>query len=185
MAYPVEVPRQGLYEASTTQLHPLGTVCAFNEDIGNGVKHRVYARYMGANNASIPAGQVVAYANNGTDSPYYCDTAPVANVSLHGQLVAGINCASMQASGTRGYGWVAFQGPITAASLGESIASNVTSQHLVAISSAGVLRTVVTNPVTSAADDHSLLIGRLGFTASTLSRSLAPVAGAYVTLFHK
>jgi hypothetical protein len=186
MAWPIEVPQQGLYEASNTQKHPLGDVAKFEVDLGDGVNRMVLARYMMNGNAtSIAVGQAVGFAGNAT-AIGQVDTAALNNASGYG-VVAGVNCASLlgtnTSNGSTGYCWVAFQGPVTCASLNASVNSNGVS--VVTANSLGVMVATGSTVAQSAAATAARLMGQAGFTVSTQTRSKAPVAGAFVNLFMK
>jgi len=92
--YPITATAQGLYEASTTRKHVLGTIAAFNE--AEGV---VYARYMSnALAASIPAGLVV---NQGSVAGGF-HTDAVADVGNHVNIL-GVVCASCASTAGSGF----------------------------------------------------------------------------------
>ena len=187
MSYPVEVPAQGLYEASTTQRHALGDLGKFQVTLG-GAKYNVLAKYVANNNAaSIAQGFAVGHPFDNDAKPYAVDTAVYANVSAirGGGAGVGIICASMEGTATSlgggGYAWAAFEGPVTAAALAENVAAN--ALLYVSINSAARLASIVTSTATASVALPNM-VGRYGATASTISRaSTTNVAGHFVMLF--
>ena len=183
--YPPAVTGQDLYEASTTPKANLGTIAQFNTTDGV-----VTARYVQwGNNASIAAGFVAAYMLDIDVGAYVVDTAPLAGANAHGSPIAGVLCASMQGTATSnagtGYGWCAFLGPVTNAQLAATLDSNVVSY--VSVNSAAKLGLIASSSsATSAAGADHHIIGRVGATASNITRaSNSGASGAYVVLFWK
>lgn len=185
--YPAPAIKQGLYEASTTRRHILGSVQSFDTDLG--VVEAVYVQNNNA--ASIAIGHAVAAAAVvSVANAFVVDTAALANVSAARApgMVYGVLCASMQGTATSlgggGYAWAACRGPITCGQFAASYVSNVFS--FVTVNSAAQLELVATSQgsVVSVLGPAAI-IGQIGATASTISRASAGTggsAGSFVTL---
>lgn len=142
MSYPIPVTMGSLTDTHTTQLHPLGAVGAFKQAAtGDQI---IYARYMqNGMGATLAAGLFVANA----DRFGRFDTTNIGSTLAIPQLGAGIIPVS-RADGD--YGWVVFQGPLTAGqfqltSQGATTFASSAAERWLTFGAAGLLATVVTS----------------------------------------
>ena len=120
MSYPTEVVAQPLYEASTTQRHPLGTIYHF--DVSGEMVVARYVKNVSTATAGAAVGIPVIYDGLGMGriSGTFAASTPI------GDLAGGL--AASLASNS--YGWAIFQGPQTNAHGLTSAASSAATRRV-------------------------------------------------------
>jgi len=152
--YPIPaVGPQGLYDASNTRYHKLGTIAQFETD--DGLVTAMYCR--NAYTTSLSAGLPVGIDAGGIG---YVHTARLANASFIQNLCLGGLAASMANSASGGYAWVILAGPQTNAFIANAITALSAAERPLGVNSSAQL-------ITPAASNNP--VAYLGITTATMA----------------